>query len=76
MSVVSDRTFQITKGDGGAQQSQRHGPALVDEWAFLNTKLSNESITQQVRGAPLIQIGKIGRNQGGRVGVPAYQAVH
>jgi hypothetical protein len=47
--AVSDRTAQLNRGDGGGVQSQRHAPAEADEWAFLNTKLTNEAITQQAR---------------------------
>lgn len=56
MSAVSDRSVQIARGNGGQPRTQRHGPAEVDEWAFLNTKLSNEFITQQVRCAISLQL--------------------
>lgn len=49
VQAVSDRTSSISRGDGGAPLKAKHSPADVDDWAFLNTKLSNESVTQQVR---------------------------
>ena len=48
VAAVSDRTTRITLGDGGALVQTKHLPADVDDWAFLNTKLTNEAITQQV----------------------------
>lgn len=45
--AVSDRNSQLSRGDGGGVQSQRHAPAEADEWAFLNTKLTNDAVTQQ-----------------------------
>jgi hypothetical protein len=50
--AVSDRTSQLSRGDGGGVQSQRHGPAEADEWGFLNTKLANDAVTQQARPQP------------------------
>ena len=49
MFAVSDRTSQLSRGDAGGVQSQRHAPAEADEWAFLNTKLTNDAVTQQAR---------------------------
>lgn len=48
MQAVSDKTTATSLGDGGAPATTTHSPADKDDWAFLNTKLSNESITQQV----------------------------
>ena len=56
MFAVSDRTAQLSRGDGGGVQSQRHGPAEADEWGFLNTKLTNEAVTQQARKGPALAI--------------------